>query len=406
MARCHIVFLTLVLSVVSSLGTKVPVFIWGDLPKTSLKSNPLSTVSASDFDSILKEELKNDPFTVIFVEENLSVEDFSRRDKELDGDTAFPYLHSNLADSYYLPSVEDPLTVLNKLADPEKVDHVKLTENGLSADIESDSGRFLFINMKDAREGESRSNLLHRHNDFIQHMIAKLQERYESVIGIYTAHFPSWTITESHSRVRRDVTRDSRDHIMDGLRLFVDAIQLSDLNSFKNLTTLTGSSTTYSNNTLMSTTMNFNNENATIVLNFISKSGYWLLDSITLDPTTTNLRLVSGDGFNSDVYALSNFSYRCAENISFSAINETKIAVHFINLKIQPFFGTRNETDMEFGDSFNCTGFFSVPIWSGLFVVFIMLLITFYGIMNMMDIRTMDRFDDPKGKTITINAYE
>lgn len=57
-------------------------------------------------------------------------------------------------------------------------------------------------------------------------------------------------------------------------------------------------------------------------------------------------------------------------------------------------------------DSFNCVGFFSAPIWSGLFVVFILLAITFYGIIMMMDIRTMDRFDDPKGKTITINASE
>lgn len=29
-----------------------------------------------------------------------------------------------------------------------------------------------------------------------------------------------------------------------------------------------------------------------------------------------------------------------------------------------------------------------------------------YGLVFMMDIKTMDRFDDPKGKTITVNVTE
>jgi hypothetical protein len=95
-----------------------------------------------------------------------------------------------------------------------------------------------------------------------------------------------------------------------------------------------------------------------------------------------------------------------------SALLPQKSLIKIINpilktqFQVQPFFKTLNESEMVFGDSFNCVGFFSVPIWSGLFVVFILLSITFYGIMMMMDIRTMDRFDDPKGKTITINAAE
>lgn len=77
-----------------------------------------------------------------------------------------------------------------------------------------------------------------------------------------------------------------------------------------------------------------------------------------------------------------------------------------INFQIQPFFEPKTNTTQAFGDSFNCIGFFSAPIWASLFVTFILLLITFYGIMMMLDIRTMDRFDDPKGKTITINTAE
>lgn len=61
---------------------------------------------------------------------------------------------------------------------------------------------------------------------------------------------------------------------------------------------------------------------------------------------------------------------------------------------------------IEFGPCNECIGFFSAGIWGGLFVVILLLLILFWGLSNMMEIRTMDRFDDPKGKTITISATD
>ncbi|CAG9789683.1 unnamed protein product [Diatraea saccharalis] len=402
MALCRIVFLTLVLSVVYSFAVRVPVFSWGDLSKVSIKSNPLSIVSSDEFSSILKQELKNDPFTVIFIEETLSVEDFSRKND--DSETSFPYLHANIGDAQYLPSVEHPLRVLNKLADPEKVNHVKLTENGLSADIEPESGNFLFINLKDAREGESRADLLRRHNDFMEDMFSKLQERYDSVVAIYTAHYPSWTIPESHSRVRREALRNestSSDYILDGLRLYAEKIMYGNGVSVTNLGEITGSTSEF-NVTVMNTTLTFNNAPVRLALHFKNQAGYWFFDSVTVMSDSYSVNLPS----TLEVYALDGFSYRCGDNVSFTSVNDTATPynVTFVDLKVQPFFETLNETEMVFGDSFNCVGFFSVPIWSSLFVVFILLSITFYGIMMMMDIRTMDRFDDPKGKTITINA--
>ncbi|KAL4714784.1 hypothetical protein ACJJTC_002643 [Scirpophaga incertulas] len=403
MAYNLIFIFTLVLSVISSFAVQVPVFSWGDLSKTSIKSNPLTKVSADEFGYILKEELKKDPFTVIFIEETLSVEDFSL--KNANGETSFPYLRANIGDSLYLPTVEHALHVLNKLADPEKVDHVKLTENGLSADIEPDSGNFLFINLKDAREDESRSDLLRRHNDFMEDMFLKLQERYDSVVAVYTAHYPSWTIPAAHSRVRRQAaTTSTHEHVLDGLRLYAGKILFSEDGNTADVGDLAKSSSEF-NSTVMNTTISFSNiPSASFSLNFRMEMGYWFFDSITLQ----NGSIVEELPATSDVYAIEGFSYRCGQNVTFNSVNDTStpFKLTFVDLKVQPFFKTMNESDMAFGDSFNCVGFFSVPIWSGLFVVFVLLAITFYGIMMMMDIRTMDRFDDPKGKTITINAAE
>lgn len=272
MAFCRLVLPILFLSVVQSLASvQVPVFLWGDISQKSLKNNPLSTVTVEEFDDTLKRELSNDPFTVIFIEETLSVEDFSR--KNADGDTSYPYLRDNIANSRYLPAVDHPLRVLNQLANPEKVNHVKLTENGLSAEIEPESGKFLFINLKDAKEGESRAELLHRHNDFMEDMFSKLQKQYVSVVAIYTAHYPSWTIPESHSRVRRQAAAYS-DLSLEGLLIYYNSMVLYRDGKAETLTDMSGSSTKL-NETAgeMSTTLFFNKNNVT--LNFASKAGYW-----------------------------------------------------------------------------------------------------------------------------------
>ncbi|KAJ0169981.1 hypothetical protein K1T71_014587 [Dendrolimus kikuchii] len=392
-------FIILLILSVTCYASNVPVFMWGDLERTSQKSNPLSTISRSEFSNIVEQELVDEPFLVVFVEETLSVEDFSRKNQ--DGETSFPYLHDNLKDSLYLPNVQNALNALNKLADPAKAEHVKLTENGLSAEIVKDDSRVLFINLKDAREGESRWDLLRRHNDFMEEMVSNLNKHYK-VMACYTAHFPSWTIPEIHSRSRRqasDVTPG--DYSFDGLKLYVKNFMLNDGITATNLGIPTATSDF--NSTTMNTTLSF--PTTKLTLNFHQAGGYWFFDTVTLQVTSPEV-ITETLYATSEVFALMDFSYRCLENVSYTSINETKqYTLTFQNFKVQPFF--QNTTGpLVFGDSFNCVGFFTAPIWAGLFVVFILLAITFYGIMMMMDIRTMDRFDDPKGKTITINASE
>lgn len=276
MAYCRLVFPLLVLSVVQSYASSVPVFLWGDLSKTSLKSNPLAAVSEKEFEDVLKEELSGDPFTVIFIEETLSVEDFSS--KTLDGEVPLRYLRSNLGDSYYLPSVSNALEALNSFADVEKENHVKLTENGLSAEIEPEGGKFLFIELKDANEKDTRAELLRRHNDFMEDMFAKLHNRYEKVVAIYTARNPSWTVSESH-RVRRQATEDNKVYRLDGLLLYVEDLMLTELNKTIHLDNLESSTSTFNDTSnTMITSMKFGADE--IQLNFVHKNGYWTFGKI------------------------------------------------------------------------------------------------------------------------------
>lgn len=390
--------LLLILSV-SCYANNVPVFLWGDLAKKFQEGNPFNTITTPEFKTIVNQELTDGQLLVTFVEETLSIEDLSRKNE--DGETAFPYLQEHIKRSLYFPSVQNPMEALNELASGEKAKHLKLTENGLSAGIENIEGGELIIKLEDGSEGESRFDLLQRHNDFMEMTVNTLKKRFGAVVACYTAHYPSWTISAAHSRQRRQAEAAAGDYSFDGLRLYVAKFLMSNGSVVTNLGVPTAVSEF--NATSMNTTLTF--DTAKLTLNFHQEGGYWYFDTVMVSVTSPQpvTELLYPD---SEIFALLDFSYRCKQNITFGGFNNTKsYSLMLDDMKIQPFFETTNTT-IEFGDSFNCVGFFTAPIWAGLFVTFILLAITFYGIMMMMDIRTMDRFDDPKGKTITINAAE
>ena len=53
---------------------------------------------------------------------------------------------------------------------------------------------------------------------------------------------------------------------------------------------------------------------------------------------------------------------------------------------------------------FDCEPFFSLEAWTVLFVMLILVMITVFGMCMLTTLSTFDQFDDPKGKTIQVNA--
>ena len=67
------------------------------------------------------------------------------------------------------------------------------------------------------------------------------------------------------------------------------------------------------------------------------------------------------------------------------------------------FGGGKNSTGSRaFGRPYDCIGMMSVPILSGLFIILILTLIMAWALAMIMNIKTMDRFDDPKGASISV----
>lgn len=131
-------------------------------------------------------------------------------------------------------------------------------------------------------------------------------------------------------------------------------------------------------------------------IKFILSQGYWAVAQLSWDDLAmvikTNIAVPTG------------FSYHCSPLVEFPAAAGYP-TVQIEGLQLEAVFTSTDEFKV-FSDSWDCIGFTSAGIWGGLFVTFLMLFILSIGISWIMDIRTMDRFDDAKGKTITINAQE
>jgi len=98
-------------------------------------------------------------------------------------------------------------------------------------------------------------------------------------------------------------------------------------------------------------------------------------------------------------------SYVCGETMTFiernssSSASAGRLTLNVNGLQVQSFMGPEAT---QFGPSWDCVGFFTTGIWMGLITGIMLILILFYGMTMIVSIKTMDRFDDPKAKTVFV----
>ncbi|XP_067302228.1 V-type proton ATPase subunit S1b [Pseudorasbora parva] len=111
------------------------------------------------------------------------------------------------------------------------------------------------------------------------------------------------------------------------------------------------------------------------------------------------------------IYTPAEYSFHCqkvssAQSPLLVPRNATDNATHwtltFTDFQIQAF----NVTGEMFSYASDCAGFFTPGIWMGLLISLLMVLILTYGLHMIMQIHTMDRFDDPKGPAISVPQSE
>lgn len=139
----------------------------------------------------------------------------------------------------------------------------------------------------------------------------------------------------------------------------------------------------------------------------VSARRWFTLDVVELEYDGTKAK------FNGsrNIYAPAEYSYRCESVTNFrwpllfprsskDPANQWKVS--FQDFQIQGF----NVTGSEFSYASDCAGFFSPGIWMGLMTSLLMVLVLTYGLHMIMQLRTMDRFDDPKGPAISVPQTE
>lgn len=385
--KSALILLGLAMLVSSIQASAVPVFVWGKPSVTYVPA--LTQYSASEFAALVESQSDEKTFTLVFAEERLSTEDFSQC--KLKTQTCFRNL-AKVERKSYLPNVEEPLAAFER--ESGDIQSVQLSADGsLSERIVPKGGAVVIVNLS----GDDFAS----HDALIDSLYNRLHAEFPNILAIYTGKTPSFRYSTLVRRTRQ--AKQDEEAPVEVKILKVENTFLMAYEGFKvgptdgaladvSLETATKSDVNSSAETLQ---IDVKGPSASLTLNFELTSGSWEITGVTYDNTPYYLR--------HRVHLNQHFSYRCY-SLRYYTLDMKKEIV-FEEVQLQPFWEGATEFN-RFGDSWDCIGFTTPGILTGLFLVFIFIFIGAYGITWMMDIRTMDRFDDPKGKTITINVAE
>lgn len=382
--------LLLMAAVSSSIeAADVPVFVWGKPSVTYVPA--LAKYSNSEFAALVESQALEGTFTLVFAEDRLSTEDLNQC--KLKTQTCFRNL-AKLERKSYLPNVEEPLDAFQ--GESGEIQSVQLSDDGsLSERIVPKGGATVIVNLS--------GNDFASHDALIDSLYNRLRSEFPDILAVYTGKTPSFR----YSALVRHTRQAKQDEIVEvePKILFVNNTFLMAYEKFsagpvgEPLTEVSLDSIDKFADNSSETTLQIDirGASAQLSLNFQLTQGSWEIVTVKYDNAEYYLR--------HRVHINQHFSYRC-HSLEYHT-SDMKKQIVFEQVQFQPHWSTEGEPEFKkFGDSWDCVGFTSPGILTGLFIVFIFLYIGGYGISWMMDIRTMDRFDDPKGKTITVNTAE
>ncbi|XP_050070221.1 V-type proton ATPase subunit S1 [Anopheles maculipalpis] len=366
-------------------SSNVPVFVWGKPSVTYVPA--LSRYSSSEFAALVEAQIDENTFTVVFAEDRLSAEDLSQC--KLKTQTCFKNLQK-LERKSYLPSVEEPLSVL----EGSNAQSVQLLADGtLSERVVPQAGGIVVVNLSG---GDFAS-----HDAIIDALYTRLRNAHPNIVAIYTAKTPSFSYSSLVRKTRQAEQEPEpvREVLStDGFLMVYEAFRFGQADAEELTSAKLDRAAKVENATTDSMQIRLTGAGAQVDLFFLLTQGSWEVTGVWFDNQEYYLR--------HRVHVNQHFSYACNSWEYYSYDLQKKIV--FDEVQVQPFWSADGEAmaSNRFGDAWYCVGFTSGGILSGLFLILIFIIIGSYGITWMMDIRTMDRFDDPKGKTITVNAAE
>lgn len=380
----------------------VPVFIW---PRTD--GNPvfaLHSIDNNGFAEIIKGYTATNKPIIVYTAPTLTTNDIARRNEKQV--TCFEKF--SVIKKMYLPTVDKPLEAFVDM--PTKTETRYITPEGeLNQDIEAGSSKVYQVELPSKQPGETDLEYCGQLDRLLDHHSTK----YASVAtlmftGLTGEPEPQVVSRKARSAQPADDAK-ATDNKQNGPpaidptffkrdNLLVYYTGLFETNNKKEEIKIEITELKVDTQSDSSLHVELKGGQTTIGLDLVKVSGYW-----GVAKGTHNGNDLSGKNL---IGAPLGFSYHCTPAIVFSVANGSETSSVIIKgLQLEPLFGS-GEKIAHFSGAQDCVGFTSAGIWAGLFVTIMLLAILTIGISWIMDIRTMDRFDDPKGKTITINTAE
>jgi V-type H+-transporting ATPase S1 subunit len=425
------------------LTDKVPVLIWSNDRSLSVP-HPLAghTVSAEDFSHLYLNGLALDGSRniVLFIQDKLSLCDITRNaavfgteDESEDALKSIKGFMSSLAVAQ-LSSVDNPVAAIADLKTHftvESIHELRAPYQISDLSINPNGHNLIIVRLPETPTGDSNFHKSLKDIDtIVGSVIAQLDKLVTPFVAIYTA---------TKSSVNKESFEWKNMAASHPHRQLLDVASTTDSSLASPVASVNGSFLFYADNiTVMtvdetrhySTDGNFWDvtgcENATTecTVNMTSKEspqlslilsmgrtgsnngGFWFVRSFEV---TFNGKAPVNMSTNFVDLTPLGYSYHCFPPTNVSAISpdptkqQPSLYVMLNNFQIQAFTFARGG---RFGYYNDCVGFFSIPIWMGVISSIILIAILLFGVVMLMSIKTMDRFDDPKGKTITVTATD
>ncbi|EDW09147.1 V-type proton ATPase subunit S1 [Drosophila mojavensis] len=370
-----------------ALAEQTPVFLWG---ANSATKPSLRTVPQAEFQEQLTTLLK-DHMVVAFEENGLSNKDFLCSTNE--AQSCFAQLQSVSPKTYYT-SVENPAEALRVAA--QKREHNSVDANGqLVHPVKCEAGTAQIVSFENVEE--TRAATLQSHDA----AIAAISQQLKCKVAYLYFAAPA-TAPVVQRRVRRWTSAETvTNRFFSGNQFAISFVNVEYYNQAAGTTTplkVLDMKITNATSIKFSVALSTDaSKDITFDVTYGAEEGYYTVSNAAYGTDTFR---------TPGVTAPPSFSYTCGNTTWYTPVNkENQInSLTWTSLQLQAPFSDQTPSDFAFGDSWDCVGFVTPGILMGLFVIVILLVIVFLGMCWMMDIKTMDRFDDPKGKTITINA--
>lgn len=392
-----ILFLTLFCSfgvaICAADSVPVPVMLWKQLGDGEVSSRAIPALivqGESDIQQLITEESKTfEQQVVVFVRKSLCTEDLALREG---GVTCHPNL-AEIENKKYVPAVRDPLAALRKLNKTELNAYVESTVE-ISKQIADQ--QFIYLELPTPFEYETEKAFNTRLDRIIGAVVEKLNDIHPLYVLTAEQCNPQHA---SLSRQRREAPASAAQRAPAAPQ--VPAQTLKNPNLLVYFTeiivykkgdnhTIEGATLSVTDVTPTSLKAELKGNQVTIAFDVNDYGSTWYVQSFTVNGAI---------GVPSKhLSAPLGFSYKCTPVVNITVADNEIVAVGIRGLQLQPKFDNVADSPLKrFGDVNDCTGFTSIGIWSGILVSFLLLSIMTLGLSWILDIRTMDRFDDPKG---------